>query len=193
VIFHALILGAAGAISGLLTRTADHPQWPADLLLPGFAFGGLLAAYLWFALGVRSPGKVGLVAIAIAAAPLIAVFPMGIVEVIEVVTHDHFRSQARLIMHFVLGGTVAGGLVSMVFFAALPWPRETTRFYVELLLCAAAGGLLGAAGAMLEASSPSSYSPLGAVWQGGMGVVLAVIADARLARSSADTPSAEGA
>ncbi len=192
-VFHALILGAAGAISGLLSRTADHPQFPAGLLLPGFVFGGLLAAYLWVALGVRSPAKVGMVAIAVAGAPLIAEFPMGIVEVIEVVTNQNFKSQSSLVMHFVLGGTVAGGLVSMVFLAALPWPRETTRFYAEVLLCAAAGGLLGAAGAMLEAQSPSSYSPLGGVWQGGMGVVLALMADVRLAKSSADTPSAEHA
>ncbi len=193
-IFRALILGAAGAISGHLSQRADHPQWQLpDLLFPGFVFGGLLAAYLWVALGVRSPGKVGMVAIAVAAAPLIAVFPMGIVEVIEVVTRENFKSQASLIMHFVLGGTVAGGLVSMVFFAALPWPRERTRFYAEVLLCAAAGGLLGAAGAMLEAPHSSSISPLRGVWQGGMGVVLAVIADVRLARSSAGTPSAENA
>ena len=62
-----------------------------------------------------------------------------------------------------------------------------------VLLCAAAGGLFGAAGALLEDLSSTKLIFLGVVWQGGMGVVLAVIADLLLARSSADTPAAENA
>ena len=101
-------------------------------------------------------------------------------------------------MMSLVAGTIAGGLVSLGFLAALPWPRENTRVDSEMLLrasgvllCAAAGGLFGAAGALLEDLSSTKFIFLGVVWQGGMGVVLAVIADLRLARSSADTPAAE--
>ena len=101
----------------------------------------------------------------------------------------------------LVAGTIAGGLVSVGFLAALPWPRENTRVDSEILLramgvllCAAAGGVFGAVGALLEDPSSTRFMlPLGVVWQGGMGVVLAVIADLLLARSSADTPAAENA
>ena len=81
----------------------------------------------------------------------------------------HSRSQTRVIMDSVFAGTIGGGLVSVGFLAALPWPRQNTRYYSEVLLCAVAGGLLGAAGAILEDLSSIEYLPLGGVWQGGMG------------------------
>jgi hypothetical protein len=182
VIFHALILGAAGAISGFLLPTAGDPRSGVTNIPSGIVFGAILAGYLWMVLGVRSPAKVGVVSVTAAGAFILGWFAMGFVELIELFTRTHFMPQTSLIMHFVFAGTVTGGLVSMGFLAALPWPRETTRFYAEVLLCA-----------MLEDPFQFSYAPFGAVWQGGMGVVLALIADVRLAKSSADTPSAEHA
>ena len=115
------------------------------------------------------------------------------VQVIAGMANIHSRSQTQVIMDSVFAGTIAGGLVSVGFLAALPWPRQNTRFYSEVLLCAVAGGLLGAAGAIFEDLSSIEYLPLGGVWQGGMGLVLALVAGLRLEESSADTPSAEHA
>ena len=148
------------------------------LILSGIFFGVILAGYLWGVLGVRSPAKVGVVVVTGAGAFLIAGFAMILVGIGQI-TH-HSGPLADLILRFVIAGTVGGGLVSMGFLVSLPGPREATRVVAEMLLCAVAGGLLGAAAAMLEDPLHPSLSqlPLGAVWQAGMGVVLALIADA---------------
>ena len=167
-ILHALILGAAGAISGLFLQTVGDPF--------GIFFGAVLAGYLWMVLGVRSLAKVAVVWVTTAGAFLVASFTIVLVPVFEQFTGTS-GPQTTLIMRFVFAGSAGGALVSMGLLVSLPWPRGTTRIGVEMLLCAAAGGILGAALAMLEDPRQFSYSPLGAVWQGGMGVVLALIAE----------------
>jgi hypothetical protein len=179
-ILHALILGAAGAISGLLLQTVGDPQSGVTNFPGGFVFGAILAGYLWIVLGVRSFARAAVVWGTTGAAFVVASFAMVLVPLfvplIEQVTGTS-GLRTTLFMRFVFAGTAGGGLVSMVLLVSLPWPRGTTRIGAEMLLCAAAGGILGAAGAMLEDPLQFSNSTFGAVWQGGMGVVLALIAE----------------
>jgi len=197
-ILHALILGTAAALSGFLMNALESRP-VVELLYWGFPFGAVLAAYLWVVLSVRSFAKVLLVSLMAEAAFYFAT--LGSMFVGLIAGPRHYKAQTELNMMSLVAGTIAGGLVLLGFLAAVPWPRENTRVDSEMLLrasgvllCAAAGGLFGAAGALLEDLSPTTtFIFLGGVWQGGMGVVLAVIADLLLARSSADTPAAENA
>ena len=193
-ILQALIFAVAAGLWGFLIKTVGNLRSDYALLWSGFPFGVLLAAYLWFVLGVRSFAKVLVVSFMAEGAFYFATLGPVFVQVIANMTNTHYKSQTQLNMDSLLAGTIAGGLVSVGFLAALPWPRENTRFYLEVLLCAAAGGLFGAAGAIFEdLSSIRFLLPLGGLWQGGMGLVLALVAGLRLEESSADTPSAENA
>lgn len=133
-----------------------------------------------------------MVSVTAAGAFLISGFAMAMMDLI-VPPVLGLGTQAAFVMRFVAAGTVAGGLVSLGFLVPLPWPRKTTRVAAELLVGAAAGGLLAAAGAVFEDPLHSSELPLSAIWQGGMDVVLALMAYERLTDASAETPSLEQA
>ena len=197
-ILHALVLGTAAALSSFLMKAlGERPGF--EIFYWGFPFGAVLAAYLWIVLSIRSFAKVLLVCFMAGAAFYFAMFGMMFAGAIAGIHYE--KAQTQLNMMSLVAGTITGGLVSVGFLAALPWPREHTRVNSEImlramgvLLCAAAGGVFGGFGALLEDPSSIRFMlPLGVVWQGGMGVVLAVIADLLLARSSADTPAAENA
>jgi hypothetical protein len=190
-ILHALIFGVVAALLGFFMkivvgdlRSAYATVWW------GFPFGILLAAYLWIVLGVRSFAKC-LVVVFMAQAAF-CLYLGQIFTLVIVWVFDLHSSSQRVIVDSFFTGTVGGGLVSVGFLAALPWPREDTRYYSQVLLCAAAGGLLSVAGAILE-DLTFIFIPLGGVWHGGMAVMLALMANLRLARSSEDTAVAENA
>ena len=131
-ILHALILGTAAALSGFLMNALESRPG-VELLYWGFPFGAVLAAYLWIVLSVRSFAKVLLVSLMAEAAFYFAT--LGSMFVGLIAGPRHYKAQTELNMMSLVAGTIAGGLVSLGFLAALHGPGKI-RASIRRCCCA---------------------------------------------------------
>ena len=100
-ILHALILGAAAALSGFFMKTVGDLRSGIGVLWWGFPFGAVLAWYLWIVLGVRSFAKALVVSFMAEAAFYFATLGPVFVQVIAGMANIHSRSQTQVILDSV--------------------------------------------------------------------------------------------
>jgi hypothetical protein len=176
-----------GLVSGILSTVV-----PIPVLGPGILFGVLVAVYLWAYHDVESFGQAFAIvcgcvlsfACMLAAATVLQV--RAILDLAELLGNSE---QLADIARYFIASTIGSLGVSAQFCVFLRTPAPNDRMVVEMLGCAAAGGVLGAAGALAgaELNAGREIAVAVVVWQTGMAGVLGAVSQLRGSSVSSTT------
>jgi hypothetical protein len=175
-------LAILGGLSGLLSMTVGGSLGLGQLS-PGVFFGILLAAYMWWALGIEAPGGLTLLIAVSGAAFVVATIAATLLPVPELLGDISSRLDPAPTPSLV-AGVIGGAILSTAYLAVLPTAPSVSRLLSEMIFCSAAAGVLGMFGAIVgDRFTPPLPLNTGVItiWQGGMAFVLALVAELRSA------------
>jgi hypothetical protein len=178
-----VLLGLGGAVSGLLSAAGYWLEIGglAFSVMPAVWFGGVLAAYLWLVEDVRSPARLGGLLLASLVAWTAALRSLTVLFTLDLVLPSDSGGMAPL--NFVLPGGLGAALFAPAFLFLVPRSTLSTPLRIgrAVLGCAAAGGALGWASALIVEAAGRGLEnfPMWVpvlVWQPGMGLALGAAA-----------------
>ena len=178
---HWAFLTLGGLVSGILSTVVPIPVFG-----PGILFGVLVAAYLWAYHDVQFGHAFAVVCgcvlsfgCMLAAATVLQV--RAILDLAELLGNSE---QLADIARYFIASTIGSLGVATQFCVFLRTPAPNDRMVVEMLGCAVAGGVLGAAGALAgaELNAGREIAVAVIVWQTGMAGVLGAVSQLRGSR-----------